>query len=478
MGTIEDILVNVGMNTQGFQRGAKSVQLQLTKIDEVIKRLSNTFSLVGGKINNQIKKPLTSITEAIQATKFTDLNNEIKSMGNLYTRAGTGIVKVGKSIKATGGILEQLTSRFQGWALSIMFFGMAIQRLFMGITKFAFKTFNEIISSTEGAVSSVALLSASWQYLGFVIGSILEPIIPVLMSIIMWMAEWVEEHPRLARWLIIIGVIVGTLMTLLGILVLGILGIVNAMKLFEITTKIVEASKLAWIALKGVVTTVGAEILTAGKAIKTAMVIPTSGWALAGLLTVILIIIGLIIYAGIKWQWNWKAMFAQMIVWFFQFIEALHLGLITIMNAMATLFSMIVDGIFWVVNQGIKAANWLREQVNKLLPEEWQIGVFTSFQSDLTRDQLKNWDQAIIDAKQDWADKINPWQEVLDEWTNVLTADERLAEENAEPESELDTAVSSTNFNIDQLTVQANDAEGLVAELKNLSNTLNLGGFE
>jgi len=431
----KNILVQVGMITKSFDAGIKRVKKGLTEFQTGMKMGETNADVLQQKIG-AIKAPMQKL----------------------------------------GAMTKMLTSRFQGWALSIMFFGMAIQRLFMGITKFAFKTFNDIISSTNESVSSVALLSAAWQYLGFVVGSVLEPIIPMLMSIILWMAEWIEEHPRLARWLIIIGVIVGTLLMVFGMLVLGIFGIVQAMQLFGTTLNVVKNAGIAWTWFATILKDVGIAVGSLITKFLGLMGIGSGGitaGALMGALAFIATIVALIIYLGIKWEWNWKAMFANMIVYALYFLEALHLGFLTVGNVIQTIFASIFDGFFWLVDGAIWVINGLIAAANQIPGID--IGFIGKLDTNFIGAALKSWDKEIIDAKQMWREEIDPWEAVLDEWSGALDSEERVAEANAEPEGE--TAEINT-FNIDQLTVQSNDAEGIVTELKNLSNNLNLGGFE
>lgn len=113
---------------------------------------------------------------------------------------------------------------FQGWALSIMFAGMAVQRLFNGIARSGIKTFQDVMHSVEGSTTSFDMLNASAKYLGFTIGQALEPVIAFLIPIVDKIADWAAENPKIVAGIISLGAALGALMTVGGGLYLAIEG--------------------------------------------------------------------------------------------------------------------------------------------------------------------------------------------------------------------------------------------------------------
>ena len=76
-----------------------------------------------------------------------------KKMATIQHDMNKGIIK-NKELLAEQTKKAGLARReFSGYALSIMFAGMAIQRVFMGIGKAGLKTFREISESVEGTVT-------------------------------------------------------------------------------------------------------------------------------------------------------------------------------------------------------------------------------------------------------------------------------------------------------------------------------------
>lgn len=118
--------------------------------------------------------------------------------------------------------------QFAGWALSIMFFGMAIKNTMNSIWQSSSKTFNDVMHSVEGTTTGFDLLADSLTYLGFTIGSALEPIAMFLAPIIEAIANWVADNETLAATLLVVAAVIGTILFTIGFLVLAINGIASA----------------------------------------------------------------------------------------------------------------------------------------------------------------------------------------------------------------------------------------------------------
>lgn len=123
---------------------------------------------------------------------------------------------------------------FQGWAMSLMFAGMALQRMSQSIYKFGTKAFQEISHSVEGTVTQTDMLEGSMKYLGFTIGAALEPVISFLIPIVDKISEWVEANPDLTRQAVIFTSIAGAIAMISGSAVLawtnGLQPLINGIK--------------------------------------------------------------------------------------------------------------------------------------------------------------------------------------------------------------------------------------------------------
>lgn len=114
--------------------------------------------------------------------------------------------------------------QFAGWAMSIMFFGMAIQRVFSQVRNFGTKAFQDVMHSVEGSVTGFDMLQGSMKYLGFTVGQALEPLVMLLIPIIDKVSDWVSENEGLVRTIVVIGTVLGGLFAAGGGAVLAING--------------------------------------------------------------------------------------------------------------------------------------------------------------------------------------------------------------------------------------------------------------
>ncbi|WP_298753002.1 hypothetical protein [uncultured Arcobacter sp.] len=161
-----------------------------------------------------------------------NLSMNAKGFSNVFDKAKKQISRF-----QTG--LEKWFKRFDGWALSIMFFGMAIQRVFSTIMKSGVKTFQDIMHSVEGTVTPFDRLKASIESLKFEVGNAiagyLEPLMPTILGILDRLDEWMQVNQKLVSEIIIFGFAIGTILMAFGMLWLGMKPIVMA--IYYIITK-------------------------------------------------------------------------------------------------------------------------------------------------------------------------------------------------------------------------------------------------
>jgi len=126
---------------------------------------------------------------------------------------------------------EKMRQSFDMSALSIMFFGMAIQRLFMGLIKMGVGTFKELTKGNTEASSAISHLEANFQLLKFTIGdAIMEALMPFMDDIVKMVtkvSDWITENKKLVGWIVIVGTVIGTLLFVMGTLILGFGGVIT-----------------------------------------------------------------------------------------------------------------------------------------------------------------------------------------------------------------------------------------------------------
>jgi hypothetical protein len=166
--------------------------------------------------------------------KLDGVNKLTKKNGELNVNARKNLDNYNKSFNSLTSQIQKTQRPFAGWAMSIMFAGRALQRGFTSIWKSSTKTFNEVMHSVEGTSTGFDMLEGSMKFLGFTIGSALEPIAMKLIPIIDMMSEWVSQHPQLTAGVLSVVGILGTLAFVGGSVKLAVDGIVSAFNLFKI----------------------------------------------------------------------------------------------------------------------------------------------------------------------------------------------------------------------------------------------------
>lgn len=129
-----------------------------------------------------------------------------------------------KRLESFNRTIQGSRVEFAGWAMSIMFFGMLLQRVFSSIWRHASRTFQEVMQSTEDSTNGFTMLEGSMKYLGFTLGQALEPIAMSLIPIIDRIAEWVTLNPELAAGIVKWGAILGAIFMVGGSGVLAVNG--------------------------------------------------------------------------------------------------------------------------------------------------------------------------------------------------------------------------------------------------------------
>lgn len=162
-------------------------------------------------LNKKLKQARVQIKAALSSGK--NVNTSLKSFE-----------KVEKQLNRVKSAVRPAQVAFQGWALSLMFFGQALKGLFDTIWRESTKVFNDIMHSVEGTVTGFDMLGGSLTFLKFLAGEALEPIAMFLIPVVDAISDWIEKNPELFRTLTIIIGVLGTFFTILGA---GALAIVN-----------------------------------------------------------------------------------------------------------------------------------------------------------------------------------------------------------------------------------------------------------
>lgn len=299
------------------------------------------------------------------------------------------------------------TTPFAGWAMSIMFAGMALQRMSSQLYTFGTKAFNEISHSVEGTVTQTDMLEGSMKYLGYTFGEALQPVAELLIPIIDYISELLESSPLLqgfVRTFVILAAIFGTLAAVGG------------------------ASALAYNGLKDTIVILAKAYQTLTTFITTATIAQTK-FTIASALSLTGIIVG--IGAVLYWIYKLQESMGGLEQFFLSVLRGIIRGLAfladflitTVISPIQTLLSLLAKGMNAV---GLKTPSWLKDVIN------WKPSIAESY---------LNWEQSSA---------LAPSQGYM-EYGGLLPK-------------------ASTTYNINIEKVETTNAESLMNEIKRYQN--------
>lgn len=156
------------------------------------------------------------VTEMIDNVtgQVTKINKSIQNMNGVVTESTNVIRKNKQGLETYNTTTNKVTSglhRFQMQWLSILFFGMAINRMFNGLIKTSLEWvgINELMTTTLG----VFFLPVAEQLLEF------------LLPIFDWFMNLPEPVQKVIGWFVVFAAVIGGLLSVLGQFALGLAGI-------------------------------------------------------------------------------------------------------------------------------------------------------------------------------------------------------------------------------------------------------------
>jgi len=181
--------------------GIAVVVEQFTRLVEVTTRLSNTFSLIGERITNNITKPIQTISEALDLAlpKFTNINAELlkfsgstpklrikKELVDPFKSIDDITPKVTARFKGLSEIVGKTKFEFKGYWLSIMFGARMIGKSFTNLFKDMISDYKKLVSKTSPLNLALTRLSVAFTYLKV---SIVEAMSPSLTKFVDWVSN-------------------------------------------------------------------------------------------------------------------------------------------------------------------------------------------------------------------------------------------------------------------------------------------------
>jgi len=172
--------------------------------------MDNTSSTFGGT------SVVTKFGTAGVSKTITEIDKVGKKLVIVTKKMGAHNKILHKSIRE----IKDNRKQFQMWQMSLMMGGIALQKLSGGIMKAAMESFMKISEGSTYAGRAVTSLSANFEYLKFSVGNAiataLEPFIPMIISLITSIGEFIQQHPQLVAALLIGVFAFGTLLAIIG----------------------------------------------------------------------------------------------------------------------------------------------------------------------------------------------------------------------------------------------------------------------
>ena len=283
------------------------------------------------------KQSKTVIEQIGKLTKSTTYDVQTMAVQNrdAMGRFASGFTIVNKEIEKNIRTVEDHRQRFKMYLLSIMFFGMIIQRTFQKMAETTLGTFMKITEAQTTAGQAVSALSAHWEYLKFSVGEAIASFIeanPWIIELIDSIADFVQQNGQLIATLTILGIAFGGTIGLIGQLGLGISGLSMGWK----------ALVVALSAIKG--TIAATDMLAAVEASAMGATTATSGLTvvLYALIVPILLIIATLAALWLAWQTNFGNIR--------QTIGTMVMGIQLLWNAIEPVFRNIGAGAILLAN--------------------------------------------------------------------------------------------------------------------------------
>lgn len=249
---------NLAIIIEVIMKGLAEARSQLTGLADSIKGtstpakgLSKVFEETGmttAELNKFMEKTGIDVTRSgqlVDAATDIHLNQAeaINRVKDAFIDSGATQLKITQRLQKGSQSLYQVwdaaseqwitkqidyTQRFKMHYLSIMFFGMNMQRTFGNFLRSAIVTYQKTLGVQTAMGKNLGRLQAAFLMLRIQIARALEPIIAWLTPIIEAFTEWMEVHPELAGMITTIaaiGFVLGSILYPIATIALGIAGI-------------------------------------------------------------------------------------------------------------------------------------------------------------------------------------------------------------------------------------------------------------
>ena len=176
--------------------------------------------------------------------KIDKLGKNVLKLEDKFKKVNDNFLKSTQTIKETENGFEMFMNKlsrsfiaFNGNMLSIMFFGMEIQRVFTGALKSIFEEYKKIIPQQSEFNILTTKLSANWEFFKFQLAQafaqsdLFRVLIGYAINLLRWFEQFSPTTKKLIVVLLILGAAIGGVLEKIGMMSLGIASLYNLMKI-------------------------------------------------------------------------------------------------------------------------------------------------------------------------------------------------------------------------------------------------------
>ena len=179
-------------------------------------------------VANEVVMRIRTVYRGDKATRNTlrhlkQMQKEQQQINRIAMQTGVAAKTVEKAFKKA----KDEARRFRSEFLSLMFFGMAMERVFGGLLRASFQTFNKMTEGTNKASHAANRMIAAWEFFKFSLfdallrSNLFQMLVDSVVALADWFSNLSDETQELIAKTMLWGMILGAILTVVGTLAMG-----------------------------------------------------------------------------------------------------------------------------------------------------------------------------------------------------------------------------------------------------------------
>lgn len=216
--------------------GGELVVARIKEVQNALSMLQAVFKK-GAITTEEYGKRFRFLTEEMKR-----LNAPAQSVISSQKQLAMQLRKTHMQMRGLLNVLSQVQALMMQVGLNMMFAGMMIKTTLTRVARSTIDTFLKISAGMTQGSQTILAVSAAFEYLKYTVGEAiakaLEPFLPLILDIIHWIGDWVEQNQGLTAAIVLGGIALGTFLMILGQLILALSPIIGLIKLLISTNGI------------------------------------------------------------------------------------------------------------------------------------------------------------------------------------------------------------------------------------------------